>query len=227
MGKITLFWHNPKKSWFSLIEAVMSVTLIMIFLFWVYKFFNVQNKNISSLIVENNTVNLIEDASLYIADVDYDELVPWLYWFYFYEKNYYDAEYRLVPISYEEDFSYEEWKYMDEKWHLVNYDPQYPDWVYKMLVKVYPETEVFEWQNFKNINIYAWYNWWCDFDWVPCITKDFIKVWWNTDNLIWEKWLSTDIDSLEFTNWVEVDDEEESSWWCIFWEIKFDWTCNF
>jgi len=57
-----------------LIEAVMSVVLIMIFLFGVYKFFNVQNKNINSLMVENNSVNLIEDASLYIADSDYNQL---------------------------------------------------------------------------------------------------------------------------------------------------------
>lgn len=193
MGKIVLYWHKNK--WFSLIEAVMSVVLIMIFLFWVYKFFNVQNKSINSLMVENNAANLVEDASLFIADINYNELNEWSYWFYYNETNFYDADYRLIPINSLDDTTYEDGKYLDEKGHLVDYNPNYPEWVYKMLIKVYPETQAFDWQNFKNVSIYMWYNW-CEFNWPPCITKDFVKVWWDTDNLIWKNWLKSDIDTM-------------------------------
>lgn len=160
------------KKWFLLVEIVIAAWLLVIFLFWIYKFFNVQNKSIDSLIKEYNWNNLTEDAVFIFSNTNYSDLMEWFYWLYFEESADWISSYKITPIS-NTNTSYEEWKYLDELWLKTNYIPgEENNNTYRIQIQVFGENEVFLWQKFKNITVSLRYPW-CNFQEGPCITKDF------------------------------------------------------
>jgi hypothetical protein len=160
------------KLWFSLVEIIISWLLLVIFLFWSYNYYNIQNKNYNDISKEFIASNLLEEAMTYISRKDYDSIVDWDYGLYFQDSDIKNWEYTLNPINYNNS-SYEDWKYINWIWYKIDYDPNKLTWVYKRIIRVYPEDEVFLWSKFKRISIYIWYEW-CNFSWDACIKKDFI-----------------------------------------------------
>ncbi len=163
---------NINKLWFSLVEIIISGLLLVVFLFWSYNYYNIQNKNYNDISKEFIANNLLEESMAYISRKDYNNIVDWDYWLFFQDNDINYGDYVLNPVNYNNS-SYEDWKYIDKMWYKVDYDPNKLNWVYKRIIRVYPEDEVFLGSKFKRISIYIWYEW-CDFSWEACIKKDFI-----------------------------------------------------
>lgn len=164
--------YIKNKKWFLLVEIVIAAWLLVLFLFWVYKFFNIQNKNIDSLIKEYNANNLAEDAVFIFSNTDYNSLTEWLYGMYFEDYENWTSNYNITQIT-SNNTSYEDGKFLDEKWYVTSYlNSEENRTTYKIAIQVFWENEIFAWQKFKNITVSVRYPW-CSFESLACVVKDF------------------------------------------------------
>lgn len=165
--------YYKKYRWFLISEVLISTLLLVVFLFGIYKFFNVQNKNMDYLLKEYNAVNLSEDAMIALVNYNYSKILEWYYGVYYEEKSIFEWEYKVKIIT-TSDSSYEDGKYIDKNGYKVNYDPTADNInVYKMIIQISSEQSSWMWQKYKNASINIWHPA-CDFDWASCVTKNFI-----------------------------------------------------
>lgn len=156
--------------WFTIIEAVMTSIIIIIFFIWAYAFFNLQNKNISLFINEQIAKDLINESQEYFTYIWYDKIIPGKYWMY-YVFNWVDNLWKIIVNQISENENTDEtWKFINANWTLFIW---YNKNAYKRIINVEDTDIVYLWQKSRKITINVWHKE-CDFSKKACNIKEFL-----------------------------------------------------
>ena len=172
------------KKWqrgFTMLEAVVSVLLVMLFVLSVVEFFSIQNRNINSLETESATQDLADEAGEYFRSVWYANILPGTYvlarqiisgalgkgdtW-----------TYELTPSTTGES-SFEFWKYLTADSLALQLDDltRMKNWFFKRVINVKELIDPFQIQKIRLVTVNIWSDG-CDFSNIdaPCFSKQFI-----------------------------------------------------
>ncbi len=197
---------NRTRTWFTIVEALIAMMIMVIFFLWSLKFFSVQNKNIETLRNYWWSQDLINEVESYFLSYDYNDLVPWVYWLYYVPYSTTDinsiSKYYVWLVT-ENINSNEKGKYIYPDWKLVDINSFNWQWnmlnVYKRIIKIEEPYYPYNHQNIKKITVKLW-DPECDFEQDACMVRTFMKSSYNDK---W--WKKTWINAVSFDLWTQIN----------------------